>query len=90
MRPTIEELLESILRDIGERDKVYIHVTTIQGLIKRPSCYNCGKMIDEKKLIEWLEERMFEAGAWEDDISYRNYRNVMQSIKNKEFEEETK
>jgi hypothetical protein len=45
-------------------------------------------MISEKKLIEWLKERMYEAGVWEDDISYRNYRNVLQSITDGEFKEE--
>lgn len=46
-------------------------------------------MISEKKLIEWLEERMTALYDWEDGEKWA-YSNILDAVKNKEFEEEKK
>jgi hypothetical protein len=71
MKLTIEELLESILRDIGERDKVYIHTTTIQGLLKRPPCNSCEDWERRNIRIKDYLDNIDKAGGYIDYGMYK-------------------
>ena len=47
-------------------------------------------MISKEKLIEWLEERLEIAKIYEDDDAVFIYTNILDAIKDGEFEEENK